>query len=278
MKSESPLICVVGPTATGKSSRAVALAKEFDGEVISVDSRQVYRTLDIGTEKISLEEMEGVPHHLIDIREPDDAYSAGDFAHDAEALIRDITARGKRPILAGGTNFYFDALLYGLPEGVPKDPEFRAMLEARSEEDLMREISERDPRRAARIDPHNKRRLVRALEIIGTHGTVPERLAVAPRYEVQWVVMDHDRETLRERILLRLISAFDRGLLEEVRRTRDLYGDMRLNELGLEYRIVGEFLRGERTEESMLPALHAKLWQYARHQKKWLERLVPTGD
>lgn len=275
MKSELPLICVVGPTASGKSSRAVALAKEFDGEVISVDSRQVYRTLDIGTEKVTIEEMEGIPHHLIDIRMPDQTYSAGEFAHDAEPLIRDIRARGKRPILAGGTHFYFSALLYGLPEGVPKDSELRARLESRTTEDLMREIRERDPRRAEKIDPDNKRRLVRALEIIEEHGTVPERITVAPRYDVEWVVMDHDRDILRDRIQLRLESALSRGLIEEVARTRDAYGDARLKELGLEYRIIGEYLRGERTKESLLPALHAKLWQYARHQKKWLRYLVP---
>jgi tRNA dimethylallyltransferase len=218
--------------------------------------------------------MQGIPHHLIDIREPDEPYSAGEFAHDADALIRDIRARGKRPILAGGTHFYFEALLYGLPEGAPKDPELRARLEARTNEDLMREISERDPRRAARIDPDNKRRLVRALEIIEANGTVPERSSIAPRHDAAWVVMDHDRDTLRERILLRLEAALARGLVEEVARTRNRYGDARLNELGLEYRVIGEYLRGERTEDSLLPTLAAKLWQYARHQKAWIRKLT----
>ncbi|MEK9184430.1 MAG: tRNA (adenosine(37)-N6)-dimethylallyltransferase MiaA [Patescibacteria group bacterium] len=274
MNDELTLKCVVGPTASGKSARAVALAKELDGEVISVDSRQVYRMLDIGTEKTSTEEMEGIPHHLIDIRDPKDAYSAGDFMKDATSLISSIRARGKEPILAGGTHFYFDALLYGLPIGTTPDPLFRTELEARSAESLMNEIRERDPRRASKIDPSNKRRLVRALEIIAEHGQVPVRDDAIPRYRVEWIVLDIEREELRDRIDKRLEKAFENGLIEEVERVRAYVGDDRLNELGLEYRMVGEFLRGERDQESLLPALSAKLWHYARHQKAWLRRLL----
>lgn len=269
-----PLVCVVGPTASGKSARAVALARELGGEVISVDSRQVYRGLDIGTEKTLPEEQGGVPHHLIDIREPEESYSAGDFVRDADRLIADMCTRGVRPILAGGTHFYFDALLYGLPPGSDPDPVRRIALEARSEESLFAEIRERDPRRAERIDPRNKRRLVRALEIIEEHGAVPERHSGPPRYAHEWVVLDPERDELRARIHARLETALGRGLVEEVRRTRDRVGDARLDELGLEYRIVGEFLRGERTEASLLPALSTKVWHYARHQKAWLRRLA----
>ncbi len=277
MNDEKPLKCVVGPTASGKSARAVALAKEFDGEVISVDSRQVYRMLDIGTEKTSPEEMDGIPHHLIDIRDPKDAYSAGDFMKDATSLISSIRARGKEPILAGGTHFYFDALLYGLPQGTAPNPLLRTELEARSEESLMNEIRERDPRRASKIDPNNKRRLVRALEIIAEHGQVPVRENVLPRYPVEWIVLDIERDELRARIDSRLEKAFENGLIEEVERVRAYVGDDRLNELGLEYRMVGEFLRGERDQESLLPALSAKLWHYARHQKAWLRKLMKSS-
>lgn len=270
----SPLLCVAGPTASGKSARAVALAKELDGEVISVDSRQVYRMLDIGTEKTSPAEMDGIPHHLIDIADPKEAYSAGDFARDAERLIEEIRSRGKRPILAGGTHFYFDALLYGLPEHTEPDPNLRTVLEARSAESLMQEIRERDPRRAQRIDPNNKRRLVRALEIIETHGHVPERDTDEARHAVEWVILNPERDELRARIRARLERALANGLIEETRQVRDYVGDTRLNELGLEYRIVGEYLRGERSEESLLPALSTKVWHYARHQKAWLRKLA----
>ena len=273
MEHEPPLKCVVGPTASGKSARAVAIAKEVDGEVISVDSRQIYRMLDIGTEKTTPEEMDSIPHHLIDILDPKEVYSAGDFVKDAEALISSIRARGKEPILAGGTNFYFDALIYGLPETTPANPLLRATLEERSTEDLMAEIQERDPRRASKIDPSNRRRLIRALEIIDAHGTVPERAQAEPRYSVEWIVVDRERDELRERIHTRIERALGNGLIEEVERVRAYVGDERLNELGLEYRIVGEYLRGERDHESLLPTLSARIWHYARHQKAWLRKL-----
>lgn len=279
------VLCIAGPTASGKSARAVAEALARNGEIISVDSRQVYRGLDIGTEKITEEEMRGVPHHLLDIRDANESYSAGDFVADAARLIEEITARGKLPILVGGTHFYFDALLTGLPTGVDANPELREKLEALPTEELFARIRERDARRAVELDPKNRRRLVRALEIIETLGTVPPRPAsTAPfgtRFNLvpetlvpEWiVVIDPSREELRARIDARLASALERGLVEEVRRVRAAVSDVRLNELGLEYRIVGEFLRGERDEASLLPSLSAKLWQYARRQKAWLRKL-----
>jgi tRNA dimethylallyltransferase len=268
------IIAVIGPTASGKSARAIALAKERNGEVISVDSRQAYRTLDIGTEKMPIEEREGIPHHLIDIREPEESYSAGEFAEDAKALIKVIHTQGKTPILAGGTHFYFDALLYGLPEKAPANPLLRTQLESRSAESLFAELQMKDPRRAQSIDPNNMRRLVRALELVEHLGAVPERSLTLPRYRVEWIIIDPAKEVLRERIDARLNEALARGLIEEVRTVRDRVGDERLNEFGLEYRTVGEYLRGERDEASLFPALSAKLWQYARHQKAWLKRLT----
>jgi tRNA dimethylallyltransferase len=265
------ILLIAGPTASGKSARAVALALERDGEIISVDSRQVYRGLDIGTEKITHEEMEGVPHHLIDIRSPVEPYSAGDFVQDATRLISEINSRGKLPILAGGTHFYFDALLHGLPVA-PVDPILREKLEQLPTGELYARVSEADPRRASELDPKNRRRLIRALEIIEMHGVVPARPSTAP-YETDWILIDPPREELRPRIDARLVSAFERGLTEEVRRVREEVGDTRLDELGLEYRTVGEYLRGERTEESLIPALSAELWHYARRQKAWLRKL-----
>ena len=271
------ILCIAGPTASGKSSRAVAEALARDGEVISVDSRQVYRGLDIGTEKISAEEMRGVPHHLIDIREPGESYSAGDFVTDAKRLIADISARGKLPILAGGTHFYFDALLYGLPEGTDADPELRAELEKLPTEELYARVRSADARRALELDPKNRRRLIRALEIIASLGSVPARSVLnvkhLKQYEVEWIIIDPPREELREKIDARLKNALARGLIDEVRRVRESVGDARLDELGLEYKIIGEYLRDERDEASLLPTLSAKLWQYARRQKAWLRKL-----
>ncbi|MHB0865466.1 MAG: tRNA (adenosine(37)-N6)-dimethylallyltransferase MiaA [Minisyncoccota bacterium] len=267
------ILCIAGPTASGKSSRAVEEALARDGEIISVDSRQVYRGLDIGTEKMTTEEMRGVSHHLIDIRNPEENYSAGDFVSDATRLIEEISTRGKLPIFAGGTHFYFDALLHGLPEGVDANPALRAELEKLPTEELYARVRSADARRASELDPQNRRRLVRALEIIERHGKVPARSNLATKYEVEWIVIDPPREELRERIDARLASALARGLIDEVRNVREQVGDLRLTELGLEYRIIGEYLRGERTEATLIPALSSKLWHYARRQKAWLRKL-----
>ncbi|MGE5541394.1 MAG: tRNA (adenosine(37)-N6)-dimethylallyltransferase MiaA [Bacillota bacterium] len=274
---DSHIIAVVGPTASGKTAKAIELAKEQNGEIISVDSRQVYRTLDIGTEKIAPDEMQGIPHHLIDIRDPKEIYSARDFVEDAERLIRDIRSRGKVPILVGGTHFYFDALLYGLPSEAPRNATLREELEQFTTEELMKRVRAADPRRAARLDPRNRRRIIRALEIIDAHGSVPERDKAEPRYEVAWVVLNPERDELRARIRKRLIEALDRGLIEEVGKVRADVGDDRLNELGLEYKVIGEYLRGERTYDSLVPTLSSRLWHYARHQKAWLRKLLSNN-
>lgn len=280
------ILCIIGPTASGKSARAVEEALAQGGEVISVDSRQVYRGLDIGTEKVTREEMRGVPHHLIDIRAASDSYSAGDFAADAARLIEEISARGRLPILAGGTHFYFDALMRGLP-GAGPNAVLRAALAALPTEELAARVAAIDPRRAKELDPNNRRRLIRAIEIAATHGSVPPRAkdircpnmhsgyktSDVQTYQAEWVVADLPREELRARIEARLARALARGLVEEVRRVREEVGDVRLAELGLEYRIVGEYLRGERAEASLLSALSAKLWQYARRQRAWLRKL-----
>lgn len=268
------LLCIAGPTASGKSSRAVAEALARGGEVISVDSRQVYRGLDIGTEKITPKEMQRVPHHLIDIRGPNETYSAGDFVDDATLLIAEISARDKLPILAGGTHFYFDALLHGLPARVDPNHELRERLETLSSEELFAEVVKRDPRRATEIDPKNRRRLIRALEIIESEGFVPPRPKKAARYKTEWIVINPPMKELRERIEARLKSALARGLVDEVRRIQSEVGEKRLNEFGLEYKIIGEYLRGERSEETLLPTLVSKLAQYARRQKAWLRKLL----
>lgn len=277
MTSKPRIIGVIGPTASGKSAKAIALAEERNGEVISVDSRQVYRTLNIGTEKLREEEMRGIPHYLIDIRDPEVKYSAGEFVEDATARIEEMRACGKTPILAGGTHFYFDALLYGLPRE-PVDENFRTTLEVYSTEELAGQLGAKDPRRASRIDPMNRRRLVRALELVHARGSVPERVRSEPAYDVEWIVIDPPKEVLRERIDRRLEEALGRGLIEEVRATLARVPYARLNELGLEYRVIGEYLRGERTEASLLPTLSSRLWRYARQQKQWLSRLTSSND
>ncbi|MFH1178113.1 MAG: tRNA (adenosine(37)-N6)-dimethylallyltransferase MiaA [bacterium] len=296
------ILCIAGPTASGKSARAVEEALARDGEIISVDSRQVYRGLDIGTEKITKEEMRGIPHYLIDIRNPSETYSAGDFVADVTRLIAEISGRGRLPILVGGTHFYFDALLRPIAE-VDANPKLRAELENLSTEELYARVRSADARRASELDPKNRRRLIRALEIVDSFGTVPTRqsskgnpcsacsakqgLPLLPdvqTYDVEWIIIDPPKEELQARIDARLESALKRGLIDEVRYVREKVGDIRLNELGLEYKFVGEFLRecqtlgvgrvsNTRCLTLLLPVLSAKLWQYARRQKAWLRKL-----
>jgi tRNA dimethylallyltransferase len=170
-----------------------------------------------------------------------------------------------------------------MPDEVPINPELRAKLEKLPVEELYARVQKVDPRRAEKLDPKNPRRLIRALEIIAAKGSVSPRPVPTPpfgtglnlveKYDVEWVVLDVESEELRARIDARLTQAFERGLIEEVRHIRELVGDIRLNELGLEYKIVGEYLRGERTETSLIPTLSAKLWQYARRQRAWMRKL-----
>jgi tRNA dimethylallyltransferase len=160
-----------------------------------------------------------------------------------------------------------------LPEIQP-DNELREELEKFSNEELLQKIRAKDPDRAEVLDPANRRRLIRSLEIIETEGTVPARKPIQLPYAVEWIILNPEPEQIRARINARLTETLAKGLIEEVREIREEVGDKRLNELGLEYKIVGEYLRGERTEESVYPALSSKLWHYARRQKAWLRKLM----
>lgn len=268
------IIVVIGPTASGKTALAITLAKIFDGEVVSADSRQVYRGLNIGTGKVAPEEMRGISHHLIDIADPSTKYTASDFLRDANSAIQDITARDKLPIIAGGTFFYIDILLGNRAvAGVPVNITLRANLERFSVEELYEKLLKLDPQYAERIDRHNRRRLERALEIVAEYGTMPA-LAPRQRYEALILGIDIPREILRERIGTRLDATLERGLVEE---TKDLLAqgipESRLNEIGLQYRVVLAHLRGEYDYEEMHTVLKQKIWQYAKRQYTWLKRM-----
>lgn len=274
MKVKPKILVIVGPTGSGKTALSIQLAKRFDGEVISADSRQVYRGLDIGTEKVSLEEMQGVPHHLINICDVSTTYTAESFKRDATEAIGDIIERGKLPIIAGGTFFYIDLLLGRISApSVPVDPELRAHLEELNEETLYARLEELDPERAFSIDKSNKRRLVRALEIVDSLGSVPKGQVHEPSFNSLLIGIDVPKEELRARLRARAASALERGLVEE---TKQLLASGvshdRLNEIGLEYRLVLEHLDGAISETELLKKLEEKNWQYAKRQLTWLKR------
>ena len=207
--TKQKLLIIVGPTSSGKSALAVKLAKKFDGEVISADSRQVYRGLNIGTGKITKRERRGIHHHLLDEVKPHRIFTAHDFIVRARASIVDISARGKLPIICGGTGFYIDALLgrIVLPD-VPLNAKLRASLEKQSAAQLFATLQKRDPRRAKTIDHHNKRRLIRALEIAAALGHSPNISGLRNHYISLWIGIRPDDEILLKPINIHLQKHF----------------------------------------------------------------------
>ncbi len=274
------LLVILGPTAVGKSGLAVELALKFNGEVISADSRQVYTGLDIGTGKITTEEMRGIPHHLLDVADPRERFTAIDWKQQAEKAIADIAARGKLPIICGGTGFYISTLIdnLGFPD-VEADTEEQKKLEAMSVDDLFLELKKVDPNRGATIDPNNKRRLARAIIIAREIGSVPpiSKPAEAP-YNVCMIGLNLPPEQLKEKIQARLIQRLDAGMIEEAQKLHANPPEgaglsfERMEELGLEYRYLAYFLKKELTREELIERLSTKIWQYAKRQMTWFKR------
>jgi tRNA dimethylallyltransferase len=273
-KKLQKIVVIVGPTASGKTSLAIQLARLFGGEVVSADSRQVYRGLDIGTDTVTEAEMQGVSHHLIDVTEASVVYTAADFVRDADIAIADIAARGKLPIVVGGTFFYIDVLLgHRTLAGVPANSALRAELGTLSTEELHRKLADVDPTFAEQVDAHNPRRLIRALEIVTAKGTVP-MFVPQQRYDTRIIGINVPLEILRERINTRLDETLARGLVEETKQLlRDGISKSRFNEIGLEYRVVRAYLDGAYSYEEMRTVLKQKICQYAKRQRTWLKKM-----
>ncbi|MDW7982611.1 MAG: tRNA (adenosine(37)-N6)-dimethylallyltransferase MiaA [Thermomicrobium sp.] len=281
MDKRKPVIAVVGPTTVGKTATAIRLALEFDGEVVSADSRYLYRGMDIGTDKPSLDERRGVPHHLIDVADPRDDYSLALFQRDARAAIEAIHARGKLPIVAGGTPLYLRALLEGwrIPPA-PPNPELRALLELRVRTEgphvLHQELARIDPRAAARIPPQNVRRVIRALEIFHATGRPMTELEGRdpPPWRVLWVGLTMPRDRLYRRIDERVDRQIARGLVDEVRRllAAGVPADApAMTALG--YRQIVQYLQGTLTLAEAVDRIKFDTHRYARHQWTWFRRM-----
>ncbi len=254
------VLVIVGPTASGKSNLAVRLAKKYNGEIISADSRQVYKGLDVGTGKITKAEMKSVPHHLLDVTDPKKQFSAAQYKKLADKAMWEIVARGKTPIIVGGTGFYIDTLTGAttLPE-VPPNPALRRKLEKKSTEQLFALLKKKDPTRAKNIDAKNRVRLIRALEIVEALGKVPAIKAAQSNYKFVWIGLNP--KDLDKRIETRVKKMFARGLLKEVGRLKKKeLSDKRLKELGFEY--------WQPTIESVTRGTK----QYAKRQMTWFKR------
>lgn len=273
-----PLIVIVGPTAAGKSALAVRLAKKFNGEIISADSRQVYRGLDIGTGKISPQEMRGIRHHLLDIANPRQQFSVAQFQRLAHRAIREIRKRGKVPLLVGGTGFWVDAVAYGLKlPPVPPNPALRRRLARKSAAELWGLLRRIDPERARTIERGNPRRLIRAIEIARALGGVP-KLEKRPAYRTLFIGVRPPPETLRRLIRTRLIKRLRGGLIREAQRLRAQgLTWKRFSELGLEYRFLADYLRSKLTMPEMIARLEKAISRYARHQVSWFRRNPSIG-
>ena len=286
-------IAVMGPTASGKTALAVELARRLDGEIVSVDSALVYRGLDIGAAKPDAAERGGVPHHLIDVRDPWQPYSAAEFASDARAAVLDIAARGRVPVLAGGTGLYFQALLRGLAAMPPADAAVRAALAAeaaaRGWADLHAELRALDPEAGARIRPGDAQRIQRALEVYRVSGrpiSAWQRDPPPPRLPVRvlpLVLAPARRERLHQRIAARFDAMLQAGFLDEVRRLRAL-PQLQAHPAPLElpavravgYRQAWEFLDGQGDAARFRERGIFATRQLAKRQLTWLRGELDT--
>jgi tRNA dimethylallyltransferase len=277
------LIAVLGPTATGKSALGLALAERLGGEIINCDSTAVYRGFDIGTDKLPMAERRGIPHHLIDIADPTDEYTAAQFARDAAASVREIQARGHVPILVGGTGFYYRALTRGLFPGPGKDAQLRERLEGMAArygvERLHRLVGRVDPASAARIQPRDLKRLVRALEVYFLTGRpltahFEETVSLLdPAVQVIPIGLRMPAEWLSERLAARVDAQFDAGLLDEIRGllAAGVPADARPFG-GLVYRQAMEHLQGVRDEAATRALIAQENRKYARRQLIWFRK------
>jgi tRNA dimethylallyltransferase len=276
------LVAVVGPTASGKSALSLAIAEAFDGEVISCDSTAVYRGLDIGTDKLALDQRRGIPHHLIDVVEPTEVYSAARYGVDAAAAAADITARGRLPIVVGGTGFYLRALVRGMFPGPGRNEALRSRLnrvaDRRGVESLHRWLTRVDPPSGQRIQPRDRKRLVRALEVYLLTGKpltahFAETISPAGAVETLTIGVTVPRPQLLERVSRRVDEQFDRGVVDEVRGLVARGVPLSAHALtGLVYRQVVEHLHGVRDLESTRELVVRENMRYAKRQLTWFRK------
>lgn len=262
---KTKVIVIIGPTAVGKTALSVEIAKRFNGEIISGDSQQVYKKLDIGTAKITPAEQEGIPHYLIDVREVSEAYSAFDFVKEAETAIKTIVAKGKIPIIVGGTGLYIQSLLEGYHLGGSASREdilaYRAELDTLNDEELFGKIAEL----GLEISQINRRRAMRALEIAHLGNELENK---QPDYEALLICLDDDREILYERVNQRVDLMLKAGLLEEAKWLYDNYPHVQASK-GIGYKELFPYFAGELALEEAINKLKQNTRRFAKRQLTW---------
>lgn len=282
-----PIVYVIGgPTASGKSKLAVELAKKVNGEIISADSMQIYKEMNIGTAKVNKEEMQGVQHYLVGFVSPDERYSVSNFKKDAERAIEEILAKGKTPIVVGGTGLYIDSLIYGIEfQNEEVDLEYREKLnkiaDEKGLESLYKKAQEIDPEAMKKISINDKKRIIRVLEIYHKTGKTKTEQELQSRknevkYEYKVFAITMDREKLYERIEQRVDSMIEQGLIEEVKQILNKYHTFPTAMQGLGYKEVVEYLEGSCTKEEMIEKIKKETRHYAKRQLTWFRKNKET--
>ncbi|MBA3732812.1 tRNA (adenosine(37)-N6)-dimethylallyltransferase MiaA [Patescibacteria group bacterium] len=267
------ILVILGPTASGKSALAVNIAKKYNGEIISADSRQVYIGLDIGTGKITKKEMMAIPHYMLDVVSPKKVFSVSDWKKQTERIIKDILARGKLPIICGGTGFYIQSIVEGiiLPE-VSANKKLRKTLERESLSELLNTLIRLDPKKAKEIDTKNPVRLIRAIEIATALGSVP-KIKKNEAYDVLQIGLKIEDNDLKRRINKRITSRLKSGMIQEVKSLhKQGLSWKRMNELGLEYKLLATYIQEKTTKKELIKNLNNEIWHYAKRQMTWFKR------
>lgn len=274
------LIIIAGPTASGKTATAVQLAKMLDGEIICVDSMQIYKKMDIGTAKVTKDEMQGIPHYMIDVVEPNQPFSVSDFVSLAKEYIDKIISKNKQPILVGGTGLYFESLIYPFNFGESKSDDkikqdLLKELETKGAEYLHEKLKQIDPVDADKIHPNNTKRLIRALEIYQMTGSTKSNLSKEKKlqYDLDFYVLDWDRNTLYERIAKRVDIMFEMGLEKEVKSllNQGITFDMQSMQ-GIGYKEFKDYFDGSATLEQVKEKIILNTRHYAKRQLTWFRR------
>lgn len=274
-------IVVIGPTASGKSNLAILLARRYNGEIISADSRQIYCGMDIGSGKVTKQEQKLARHWLLDVASPKRSYNVTHFVHDAKKVIADIKKRGKVPIICGGTGFWVQALIEDTPfPAVKPDLKLRKKLSTLSTEELYIMLQKKDPKRAKNIDARNKIRLIRAIEIVRALGTVP---ALPKNYKLKTtnciiIALNPSKEILQKNIQIRLEKRLKKGMVAETARLRaEGVSWKKLESFGLEYKNIALFLQKKITKETMKENILKESYQYVKRQLTWIRRFEKMG-
>lgn len=285
MKKEK-VVVICGPTASGKTALSIELAKKINGEIVSCDSMQIYKEMDIGTAKTTKEEMQGIKHYMLDIISPEERYSVADYKKEAKNAIREIIKKGKTPIVVGGTGLYVDSLIYEIEyPNIEFDEEYRKKLEIQVEkeglENLYEQAKKIDPEAIKKISQNDKKRIIRILEIYhatGYNKTEQERKSreKEPEFDYKVYGLNMPREKLYKRIDLRVDIMIKQGLIEEVEKIYKKYSEFPTAMQGLGYKEVVEYLNNNLTKEEMIEKIKQETRRYAKRQMTWFRKNKQT--